>query len=345
MGGKGKGIGLLSGGLDSLLAVAILKEQGIDMLGINFYNGFSPGTFRRDILGEASVEEGHAEKEQKLKRILGIPVRVVDVSEEFLEMIASPRHGYGKNVNPCIDCRIFLLRKAKKIMEEEGADFVFTGEVLGQRPMSQHRKALDVVERESGLEGILLRPLSARLLPISVPEREGLVDRDRLFDIQGRSRRRQMELARELGIEEYTQPAGGCTLTDENYARRFRDLVDHRQQKALTRREAVLLAVGRHFRLSPAIRAVAGRHEAENDYLEREWKDGLLLAPADIPGPTVLVQGEPGEREIRAAAAIAARYSDGKNLPEVRIAVGSGEEARYLLVEPIEDSELERFRI
>jgi tRNA U34 2-thiouridine synthase MnmA/TrmU len=340
-----QGIGLVSGGLDSLLAVAVLKRSGVDILGVHFDNGFSPGSFKRRIERGTGSGEELERKIRHLTEILGVPVRGIDVSEEFLDLLVAPRHGYGANVNPCIDCRIFLLKKARIIMEQERADFVFTGEVLGQRPMSQHRRALDLVERASGLEGRLLRPLCAKLLPVTIPERDGRIDRASLLDIQGRSRRRQMELARDLGITDYAQPAGGCTLTDEHYARKFNDLMAHRDRRSLTREEATLLAIGRHFRLSSAVKLVVGRNQVENLYLERAWGNGLLAVPVDHPGPTVLIQGEPEEREVELAASIAARYSNAKHAPGVRVQVKGEAGERIVTVPPASDGELDRYRI
>jgi tRNA-specific 2-thiouridylase len=340
-----KAIGLVSGGLDSQLAVAVLKEQGLDLIGLHFYNGFAPGALRRVILGE-ETEEGYLDdRARELSGILGITVEVIDVSRDFLDVLVSPSHGYGANVNPCIDCRILMLKRAKDVMEREGARFIFTGEVLGQRPMSQHRQAMDLVERRSGLGGLLLRPLSAKLLPPTVPEEEGWVKRDDLLDIQGRSRKRQMELARELGLREYDQPAGGCTLTDGNYARRFRDIMRRRERPHLLRNEAVLLAVGRHFRLGPGVKIVVGRNETENRYIEANWTGSWLATTIDYPGPTVLVQGEPDDEDLRRAASITVRYSDAKHLPSVRVVLRRGDESVTLEVAPITDEELEPLRV
>lgn len=344
-GKKIKAIGLVSGGLDSMLAVAVLKRQGIDLVGLYFFNGFAPGAIRRRIYDDTSVDNLLAEKAGGLSRNLGIPVEAVDVSVEFLDLLVSPRHGYGANVNPCIDCRIFMLERARDRMELEGADFVFTGEVLGQRPMSQYKLTMDTVERRSGLEGLLLRPLSARLLPPTIPEEKGWVNRDELLDIQGRSRKRQIQLAGELGIEGYGQPAGGCTLTDANYAVKFRDFMEHGGSPSITPKEAILLAVGRHFRLSPQVKIVVGREEAENLYLEKNWGDDWLAAPVEHPGPTVLIMGEAGDEELRIAAAVTARYSDAKRLPNVKVMVKKGERERIYEIAPAGDEELERYRI
>ncbi|HUV36490.1 MAG TPA: thiamine biosynthesis protein [Patescibacteria group bacterium] len=340
-----RAIGLVSGGLDSLLAVSLLKGRGLELLGLHFYNGFSPGSLKRVIRDEGTQEDFLGAQARKLSVLLGITVEVIDVSGEFLDLIVSPRHGYGANVNPCIDCRIFMLQRARERMEREGAHFIFTGEVLGQRPMSQHRRAMDLVARRSGLEGCLLRPLSAKLLPPTVPEEKGWIERDSLLDIQGRSRKRQMALALEFGLREYEQPAGGCTLTDENYARRFKDLMRYRERPAIHREDAVLLAAGRHFRLSGRLKIIVGRDETENRFLERNGVGAWLLTAMDHPGPSVLVQGEPDGEELRRTAEITARYSDAKHLPTVRVAARRGDENRILEVAPISDSSLERLRI
>lgn len=334
---------MVSGGLDSVLAVALLKRQGIAITALHFLNGFNGGTMRRAVCEGTSMSEQAASARARLEASLGVEARVVDVSREFLDVLASPGHGYGRNINPCIDCRIFLLRKAREILEREGYDFVFTGEVLGQRPMSQNVKAMRTVERESGLEGRLLRPLSARLFPETIPEREGLVDRSLLLDIQGRSRRRQMALAGELGLEGFEQPAGGCTLTDENYARRYADLAS--RGAAIGCEDTVLLSVGRHLRLSESVKIVVGRRQEENEYLERAWRDGILMTTLDHPGPTTLVQGPPSEEQLLLAAAVTARYSDGKGEPSVRVAVREGGEERIVEAAPAPAGEIERLLV
>lgn len=341
---KIKAIGLVSGGLDSAVAVGLMREQGVEMYGVNFLNGFSADYMRAEVKGRpiSDVVEG---RERYLSRYLGIEMRVIDVAGEYLDVLMNPRHGYGANVNPCIDCRIFLLRRARELMEEVGASFIFTGEVLGQRPMSQHRKALDVVEVESGLEGILLRPLSAKLLKPTRMEKEGLIDRERLCDIQGRSRRRQMELIASMGFDGFAQPAGGCILTDENYARKFKEFISHEGKERFNRAQAVLLTVGRHFRISDGAKIVVGRNELESDYLEREWADYVLLKTVDVPGPTTLFMGECDEELLRLAASITARYSDGKYEKRVKISIDDLKGQSSLEIEPASDSLLNRYRI
>jgi hypothetical protein len=336
---------MISGGLDSVLAVAVLKAQGIEITGLHFLNGFSAETMKKRVCEHLSMERIALNKKSGLEEALGIEVRVIDVSKEFLGVLASPKHGYGRNVNPCIDCRIFLLGKAKEIMDKEDYDFIFTGEVLGQRPMSQHAAAMKLIERRSALEGRLLRPLCAKLLPLTKVERDGIVDREKLLDIQGRSRKRQMALADEYGLTGYAQPAGGCTLTDENYARRYLDLSEHSGGGVLDCEETVLLSVGRHLRLSADVKIVVGRNQTESEYIESGWGSGILLTTVDHPGPTTLVQGDPDEELLRAAAAVTARYSDGKLEDTVRVYVTSGEDTSIIEVEPAGNDDLSGWRI
>ncbi|MBN1165280.1 MAG: hypothetical protein JXB45_11920 [Candidatus Krumholzibacteriota bacterium] len=342
---KVTGIGMVSGGLDSLLAVLVLKRQGISIRGLHFTNGFHPGDFKRRIYEGATVVELAEERARKYTATLGVPVEAVDISGEFLELLLNPVHGYGKHLNPCIDCRIFLLRKARERMEKERADFIFSGEVLGQRPMSQRLGAMKTVERESGLDGYLLRPLCAKHLPPTEPEKNGLVDRDRLLDLRGRSRKRQLELAREWGVGDYGQPAGGCALTDENYTRRLKDFIDPLGDKNLAPEDVLLLSVGRHFRLPSGVKCVVGRNEAENVYLERNWKDCWLAEPLEHPGPTVLIRDDPGQDDFKKAASLLVRYSDGRHLPAIRVMISRGEERIELLSPPLEEDYLDQWRV
>ncbi|MCK4272394.1 tRNA 4-thiouridine(8) synthase ThiI, partial [bacterium] len=251
------GIGLFSGGLDSILAVKVLQEQGIGIIGVTFTTPF---------FGAGRASEA--------ARQLGMDHRILDITTEHLEMVRHPKNGYGRNMNPCIDCHAMMFRKAGEFMEREGADFLFSGEVLGERPMSQNRGSLVRVARESGYEPVILRPLSARLLPETLPEREGKVDRERLLDLQGRGRKRQMELAAFYGIQDYPAPAGGCLLTDPIFSRRLRDLFQH--SDSVTVQDLELLKVGRHLRLDDGFKMVVGRNQSENKRL------GELCAPDDL---------------------------------------------------------------
>lgn len=289
---RARALGLLSGGLDSALAAALLLEQGLDVVGLHLE---SPVACRSDVRG--------------LARDLGIPLLVRPMGEAFLELLRAPRWGYGRNLNPCLDCRVFMLRRAGEVMRETGAAFLFTGEVPGQRPMSQLRHQMRLVERASGLAGLVLRPLAARLLPETEPERRGWVDRARLLAISGRSRRVQLAEAARLGLGNYETPGGGCLLTDPAYARRLRDLIEH-SPAGLDGAEVELLAVGRHFRCGPGLKIVLGRDAAENARLAtfadgRRW----LIEPLDCPGPSALVCGPRDEDALERAAAIVARYA------------------------------------
>jgi tRNA-specific 2-thiouridylase len=289
---KVRGIALFSGGLDSALAVKVIAEQGIDVLGI---------TFETPFFGAAKARRAAAG--------IGLPLAVVDITEEHLKMLRAPRYGYGKHMNPCIDCHTLMLKIAGRKMEEEGADFVFTGEVLGERPMSQGKQSLQVMAKNAGYPDRILRPLSAKLLPETQPEREGKVDRSRLCDIQGRGRKRQMEMAVHYGITSYPPPAGGCLLTDPMFSRRLRDLFAHHPDCGI--REIELLKVGRHFRLNETTKVVIGRNATDNDTIERLSDAGdAVIRISQVPGPTVLVPGG-GDREARILAAkLCARYSD-----------------------------------
>jgi tRNA U34 2-thiouridine synthase MnmA/TrmU len=311
-----KAIGCISGGLDSSLAVCLVREQGIDVECLHVLHIWHP----EPVEGE---EKGHAVRFAESR---GIPVHLVDAAEADLEMVRRPEHGFGKRMNPCIDCRIWTLRRARELMDERGADFLFTGEVMGQRPMSQHRGALKQVEREAGVEDRLVRPLSAKLLPPTRPEREGLIDRDRLLDIQGRSRKRQMELAERFGITDYPSPAGGCLLTDPGFAYRLRELMDH---ETPTVEEVELLKLGRHFRLPDGSRAVVGRRHEENLRLEKLLREGdVRFEAAEMPGPTTLLRGPAGEESVVLAAGLTLRYGKagpGEVHPVRARTVGDGE--------------------
>lgn len=303
-----KAIALLSGGLDSTLAAKMVLEQGIELEAINFITVFCTCTNR----GETCLAS------QKAVNALGIPLKVFNVSEEYLDVVKHPKHGYGSHMNPCIDCRIFMLKKAKAYMEDVGASFIVTGEVLGERPMSQRRDAMRLIEKDGGLEGFILRPLSAKLLPISIPEKEGWVDREKLLSIQGRSRKPQIKLAEVFGIHDYPCPAGGCLLTDPGFSRRMKDLIQYDSNFSLN--DVHLLKTGRHFRLSPTIKLVVGRNEEENQKIETfSREDDILLKTVRYPGPLSLLRGGSNGGAIEKAASITARYSKARDLDEVEI--------------------------
>lgn len=289
MGDKVKAIGLFSGGLDSAIAARLMMDQGIEVIAVAFKTPFAG-----------------AEWALKMGNTLGLDVEVIDCRDDYMEIVKHPRFGYGKNMNPCIDCKIFMLKKAKGLMESERASFVFTGEVLGQRPMSQQMEQLKLIERESGLEGCLLRPLSAKLLEPTIPELKGIVDREKLLGIKGRRRKEQLELARKFGFTEFATPAGGCSLTDPQFSERLKEALEHGEE------DMELLKVGRHFRTESGAKVVVGRNEEENKRIRELAGEGdRLIEILDFPGPLVLLRnGE--DRDVEVAASLALRYSDCK---------------------------------
>ncbi len=332
---KGRAFSLLSGGLDSLLATRLIMDQGIEVVALHFITPF---------FGYQKKSQ-EARYQERWKRLYGIHARVIDVGDEYLRVLRNPRYGYGKNFNPCIDCKIFLFSRAKAMMEEEKMDFLISGEVLGQRPMSQRRDTMRIVERDSGTEGVLLRPLCAQLLKPTRPELEGLVGREQLLAITGRGRKPQMELAERMGVRHYPAPAGGCLLTDPELANRFRKYF--RQSPSTTVEEILLLQVGRHFRLSEERHLVVGRREEENQRLLDLSQEGdTFLRVQGIPGPLGLLRGLADEEDLKLAASIVARYSKAKNQEKVEVQYGkNGEDFRGLLrVPPAKDEQIPTLR-
>jgi tRNA-specific 2-thiouridylase len=326
---KVKALALLSGGLDSTLAAKLILNQGIDVVAVNFVTPF------------CLCKKGGCEATEAAKQ-LGVPLKVVDVGDEYLKMVRKPKHGYGRNMNPCIDCRIFIAKKAKKYAKEIGASFIFTGEVLDERPMSQHSKAMKIIEEESGLKGKILRPLSAKLLPETAMEKKGLVDREKLLDIRGRSRKPQIKLAEKFNIKDYPCPAGGCLLTYREYANKLRDLFKHKKRCSMA--DVSLLKVGRHFRFGEN-KIIVGRNEAENKILtaERARNDYYFEAP-DVGSPITVLQGAKTKNAIRAAAALTAFYSDAKS---DKVTVNFGRESldKSIIVSIPTRAEVESLRI
>lgn len=307
---------MLSGGLDSSLAVCVLKRQGVAVEAVTFDSPFF------------AVGKARAAAEQ-----LGVHLHVVPFSRDILDLLNHAPHGYGKCMNPCVDCHAAMLRRAGELMTELGYDFLGTGEVLNQRPMSQNRRSLEVVAQESGYGDLVVRPLSAQLLPETRPEREGWVDRERLLDIQGRGRRRQMALAEEYGIRDYPTPAGGCRLTEPNYCRRLQDLKGH--EGLVSERSLTLLRYGRHFRLDDRTKLIVGRNEADNAYLEgtAELYD-IILRTDGVRGPTaVLPLGTP-EEQVLLGARICAGYSDVPDSEPVTVKVRSARGISRIKVTP-----------
>jgi len=296
-----KAVALVSGGLDSTLAVRLIKDQGVELIALNFKTPFC--------LCDGKIAAGCLNHARQVAQNEGIEFKLINIAEDFLKIIEHPKHGHGSNMNPCIDCRILKFRKAKEYMQEVGASFIITGEVLGQRPMSQHRAALKIIDKDSQLEGLVLRPLSARLLEETIPEKEGWVSREKLLDFNGRNRNPQMELAEKFNIKDYPCPAGGCLLTDPEFSKRIKDLIKH---EGLNMHNVELLKVGRHFRLSPDARLVVGRNERENQKLLSFAvdQDYLFYPGEDLAGPTALGRGIFSEELLNLSCATVARYCD-----------------------------------
>jgi tRNA-specific 2-thiouridylase len=325
-----KAISLFSGGLDSQLAVRLLQEQGIEVLGFNFVTPFFGGTQRI----EAAARQ------------LGIELVNLDVTDDYIPgVLQNPVYGYGKNMNPCIDCHAFMFRTAGNLMQRYDASFLVTGEVLGQRPMSQNRSALNAVDKLSGYRGWIVRPLSAKLLPPTQPEERGWIDREKLLDIQGRGRTRQMELAEKYAIKDYPSPAGGCLLTDISFSRRLKRVMEY--QNSLQIHHLNILKLGRHFYLQDNKLLVVGRNQGENKRMEEDaLPEDILLKVAQRPGPLGLLRGAEATTQpdlIRQAASIVARYSDAKNEPRTMVKYyhpGLEEQSQLLEVTPLSPEEI-----
>ena len=304
-----KALALLSGGLDSTLAIRVIQQQGIEVIALNFVTVFCRCTSH----GSCKLEA------VKVSEKFGIPIKVINTTERFLELVKKPKFGYGKNMNPCIDCRINIFRIAGEYMREIGADFIITGEVLGQRPMSQRKEAMKIIDKEANLTGLVLRPLCAKHMEPTIPEKLGIVDREQLLQIRGRSRKNQIQLADVFQIKDYPCSAGGCLLTDPEFAHRMRDLVNTCDANV---NDVNLLKVGRHFRLDQQTKVIVGRNEEENTRVDSLSKEGdVLLTLVDMPGPLTLIRGEITEEKIQTAAQITARYGKSHVLLSVKVSV------------------------
>ena len=308
---KRKALALLSGGLDSTLAVKMMLDMGIDVEALNFTSPFCTCTGKN---------RGCKSEAVRVAEEFNIPIKVIHKGLDYLEIVRNPKHGYGKGVNPCVDCRIYLLRKAKEYMTECGADFVITGEVLGQRPMSQRRDSLRVIEHESGLEGLLLRPLSAQHFEPTIPEKEGWVDREKLLAIKGRSRKELFELADEIDVKNYPCPAGGCLLTELSFVPKLRDIFDHSDD--LAPRDFRLLKLGRHLRIGERTKVIIGRSESDNNLLEAARKEGeAAITWMDGNTPVGVVTGRQTPECLELSARLLLRYTRAEKDAECRISV------------------------
>ncbi|MFH1904396.1 MAG: tRNA 4-thiouridine(8) synthase ThiI [bacterium] len=291
-----KAVALISGGLDSALGAKIVMEQGVEVYGFTVVHIFSE-----------SIKTAASSYAERSTDELGITLHSHKASQDFLNIVKHPEYGYGRNVNPCLDCRIYMLIKAGQYMKKIGASFLITGEVLGERPMSQRRDAMNIIDKDSSLKGLILRPLSAKLLSPTVPDIKGWISRDRLFDIQGRSRKPQFMLAKRYGIREFSAPAGGCLLTEPNFSKRMKDLMKFKPDFML--KDIELLKIGRHFRLPSGIKVIIGRNERENNKLLKLAVDKMIhLEPQNVPGPVVLVEPNTNDEDIRTAALLCSMY-------------------------------------
>jgi len=325
---KARALGLCSGGLDSRLAALVLQKQGITVEWITFSTPFfSPA------------------KAQQASRLLGIPLRVKNITQTYLKMLKNPHCGFGRQMNPCLDCHALMFREAGKIMKAEKFDFLFSGEVLGQRPMSQTKTSLRYVEKNSGFKGYILRPLSAQKLSETIPEQEGIVDRSQLLDISGRSRKRQIQLAAEFGLKDYPAPAGGCLLTDKNFSNRLKDLFKHQE----TAEEATLelLKYGRHFRVDRTTKIIVGRTEIDNENIEMHFNpdQNAIIKLADYPSPVVLVSNQHRRDIIILAASICAGYSKAAEYTPVAASVKTSHGLQTIHVIAIRPAEVKHLLI
>lgn len=324
-----KALALISGGLDSILAAKLIKEQGIEVIGICFKSYFFG-----------------PENAKRMTKQIDIPLEVVDFSEEHLETVKKPKHGHGKNMNPCIDCHAMMMRDAGRLLEKFNADFIITGEVLNQRPMSQNKASLNVVKKESGIGEKILRPLCAKVLPPTEMELNGLVDREKLLGISGRGRKVQMELAEKWGIKDYPSPAGGCKLTEPNYSVRLREFLEHAEE--ITERELELLRIGRHFRVTEGCKIISARTATESDELKKlitSEDTGFLVK--NFKGSMVVIVGDYTEKDIEFAARVAGRYSKGKDEEMIRVMYGKYTKPydKFVDVKPASEEEIAQYII
>ncbi len=343
MAAQRKAIALISGGLDSMLAARIMLEQGIHVEGLNIFTGFC-------VEGHTHAIRNRDKKRQKRNNALwsaeqiGIKLHIIEAIEPYKDIVLNPRHGYGAHLNPCLDCKGFMVGRAKEWMEQNQFDFIITGEVLGQRPKSQRRSTFPVVARESGAFDRLLRPLSAKLLPATLPERAGWVNRELLYDIAGRGRHVQIALARKFGIEDYAQPAGGCCfLTDESYSRKLQDFWDHQEKKDYEFDDIMLLKVGRHLRPDTDWKLIIARDSGESQYLRGYRSRFAHLSITSHSGPMSLIDGMIPEDEVEIAARLVARFGSSRSAEKVDVEFTDRHgNQRMLSVAPMQPTEVQK---
>lgn len=332
-GSRPKAIALLSGGLDSALATKLVLDQGVEVIGLHLVTPFGC---------ETTVKE--------VAESLSIPLIFKDKGEAFLDLVENPRYGYGKNMNPCIDCRIFMFQLADVVRQDENADFIITGEVIGQRPMSQNRQSMGLIDRNSPIEGLVVRPLSAKSFAPSIPEEMGWVDREKLFRITGRGRSEQIELAKSIGVTEFASPGGGCLLTESAFSKRLKDFYDRKTHSTTEQKmaQAKTLRLGRHFRITDKFKVIVARNDQENYLLEDLWKPsgGIYFNPTNFLGPVAVGYGELTGSLQATVGALLSRYGKSHTAEKPEIKVSS---EKYNSVFPIDtflsDEEIERMRL
>lgn len=334
-----------------MLAAKVILDQGVAVEGVNFFTGFC-------VEGHThAIREKHRARPKRNNALwvaeqLGIKLHIIDVIDEYKDVLLNPKHGYGANLNPCLDCKVFMVGKAVELcaggttglLDEHDFDFIITGEVVGQRPKSQRRETMPLIARESGADDRLLRPLCAKHLPETLPEREGWVDRSKLFDFHGRNRKPQIELAQKLGFSDWAQPAGGCCfLTDAKYSAKLSDLWRAHGTRDYELDDIMLLKVGRHLRPAAGWKLIIGREHGENRYLEGYRKQFVTLRPESHKGPVCLVDGIASATDLQLAARILARYSQGRDATEVTVSITQpGGACEKLTVVPLRAEEISR---
>ena len=325
---KGRALGLCSGGLDSILAALVLRREGTEVEWVTFETPFFS-----------------AQKASQAAQITGIPLSIRNVTASYLKMLKDPPCGYGQHMNPCMDCHALMFRHAGEIMKDKGFDFLFSGEVVGQRPMSQTKSSLRYVEKKSGFDGLILRPLCAKRLPETIPERKGLVKREALLNISGRSRKPQIDMALKFGIADYPTPAGGCLLTDKIFSVRLKDLFNHRE--TCSEKELHLLKHGRHFRLNENIKIIVGRTQKDNENILKYYNPATdtIIKVKNFPGPTTLIPHADNREAIALAASICAGYSKSKGATPVDVSIKTPSVKEIIKVQEIPPSDIRHLMI
>ncbi len=332
-GERPKAIALLSGGLDSALAAKLVKDQGVEVIGLHLVTPFGCETTVKE------VAEG-----------LSIPLLYKEKGEAYLDLVENPRYGYGKNMNPCIDCRIFMFQLADVVRQDVNADFIVTGEVIGQRPMSQNRQAMNLIDKRSPIEGLVVRPLSAKSFGMSIPEEMGWVDREKFFRITGRGRSEQIEIAKSIGVTEFASPGGGCLLTEKAFSERLKDFYDSKTHVTPEQKmaQAKTLRLGRHFRVTDKFKVIVARNDKENHELEDLWapSGGIYFCPTNFLGPVAVGYGELSDSMQGMVGALLSRYGKSHTVEKPEIKISS---EKYNTVFPINtfltDEEIERMRL